>query len=157
MKSTAVLSYGKNAMSIEYENCLKKEKIRSFSRGKGLVGKELKAASSDLERAQKTFKDSDYKWATVQLYYSMFHSARALLYFKNLREHSHFCLIAAIQTLYVETKQIPVTFLEALKEAKNLREEADYYNRWSQEGCRKLLNAAENFLNKASQIVSSRK
>ena len=144
-------------MSIEYENCLKKEKIRSFSRGKGLVGKEFQAASSDLERAQKTFKDNDYKWATVQLYYSMFHSARALLYFKNLREHSHFCLIAAVQTLYVESKQIPVTILEALKEAKNLREEADYYDRWSQEGCRKLLDAAENFLNKASQIVSSRK
>jgi len=151
------LHYGKKAMSIDYESCLKKGKIRSFSRGKGLANKELQAASADLERSQKTFKDNDYKWATVQLYYSMFHSARALLYFKNLREHSHFCLIAAIQTLYVKTKQLPVTLLEALKKAKNLREDADYYDRWSEEGYRKLLSAAEDFLNKANQIISDQK
>lgn len=142
-------------MSREYEECLRKGKIRPFSRGKGLADKELKAASSDLHRARETFKDHDYKWATVQLYYSMFHSARALLYLKNLREHSHFCLIAAVQALYVETKQIPVTLLEALKKAKNLREDADYYDRWSEEGCGKLLNAAEDFLDKAGKILSS--
>jgi len=141
-------------MGREYDECLKKGKIRTFSRGKGLAGKELKAASSDLDRARKTFKDKDYKWATVQLYYSMFHSAKALLYLRNLREHSHFCLIAAVQTLYVETKQIPVTFLEALKKAKNLREDADYYDRWSEEGCLKLLSAAEDFFDKASKILS---
>lgn len=75
----------------------------------------------------------------------------------DLREHSHFCLIAAIQTLYVETKQLPVTLLEALKKAKNLREDADYYDRWSEGGCRKLLSAAEDFLNKANQVISNQK
>ena len=83
----------------------------------------------------------------------MFHSARALLYAKNLREHSHYCLIAAIKTLYVETKQVPVSYLEGLQEAKNLREEADYYNRWSQAGCEKLLKLAEEFLNKAKDLL----
>jgi uncharacterized protein (UPF0332 family) len=141
-------------MSREYDECLKKGKIRPFSRGKGLAQKEFQAASSDLKIAQETFKNKNYKWATVQLYYSMFHSARSLLYFKNFREHSHFCLIMAIQTLYVETKQIPVTLLEALKEAKNLREDADYYDRWSEEGCRKLLGAAEDFLDQAGKILS---
>lgn len=34
-------------MSIDYEDCLKKGKIRSFSRGKGLADKELRAASAD--------------------------------------------------------------------------------------------------------------
>jgi len=84
----------------------------------------------------------------------MFHSARALLYFKNLSEKSHYCLIEAIRTLYVEEKIIPVTLLEALQRAKNLREEADYYNRWSAAGCQKLLKAAETFLEKANQIMS---
>lgn len=144
-------------MSVEYEDCLKRDKIRPFSRGKGLVHKELLTAASDLEIARKTFEGKGYKWATIQLYYSMFHSARALLYFKNLREHSHFCLIAAIHSLYVETKQLPVTVLEALKKAKNLREEADYYDRWSKEGCEKLLSSAEDFLNKAKHIVSEGK
>lgn len=133
-------------MSLEYDDCLKRGKIKPFSRGNALAPGELETAASDLERARKTYSENDYKWATIQVYYSMFHSARALLYAKNLREHSHFCLISAIKTLYVDTKIIPSYLLERLQEAKNLREEADYYNRWSQAGCERLLQAAEEFL-----------
>ena len=140
-------------MTREHDECIKKGKIKPFSRGITLAPKELETAKSDLERAKKTYKESDYKWATIQIYYSMFHSARALLYAKNLREHSHYCLIAAIKTLYFETKQIPIYLLEGLQEAKNLREEADYYNRWSQAGCEKLLKLAEEFLHKAESLI----
>ena len=140
-------------MSIEYNECLKRGRIKPFSRGKALVPKELETGVSDLERAKKTYRDGDYKWATIQVYYSMFHAARALLYAKNLREHSHFCLIAAVKSLYVETKQLPVQFLEALQEAKNLREEADYYNRWSQAGCERMLKLAEEFLSRTKESL----
>ena len=141
-------------MTLEYQDCLKRGKIKPFSRGKALAAKEIETAESDLERAQKTFHDGDYKWATIQIYYSMFHAARALLYFKNLREHSHYCLIAAIKTLYVETKQLPVNLLEGLQEAKNLREEADYYNRWSKQGCDKLLKSAQSLLEKSKSLLA---
>lgn len=141
-------------MTHEHDDCIKKGKIKPFSRGVTLAPQELETAKSDLETAKKTYKEADYKWATIQIYYSMFHSARALLYAKNLREHSHYCLIAAIKTLYVETKQIPVSFLDGLQEAKNLREEADYYNRWSQAGCEKLLKIAEGFLIKAEGLIN---
>ena len=83
----------------------------------------------------------------------MFHSARALLYAKNLREHSHFCLIVAIKSLYVETKRLPIYLLKGLQEAKSLREDADYYNRWSKQGCERLLKLAEEFLDKAKLII----
>jgi len=140
-------------MSLEYEDCAKRGKIKSFSRGVSLASKELDTAFSDLEQAMKTYKEGQHKWATIQVYYSMFHTARALLYAKNLREHSHFCLIAAIKTLYVETGQVPVYLLEALQEAKDLREDADYYNRWSEQGCEKLLKLAEEFLAKARTFL----
>jgi len=67
-------------MSFEYDDCLKKRRIKPFSRGKTLVQKELETGFSDLERARKTHEEGDYKWATVQIYYSMFHVARALIY-----------------------------------------------------------------------------
>ena len=140
-------------MTLEYDDCLRRGKIRSFSRGKSLASKELETSASDFERAKKTYKDGDYKWATIQIYYSMFHSARALLYSRNLREHSHFCLIEAIRTLFVETKQIPLFLLEGFQEAKNLREEADYYNRWSKHGCEKLLKIAQEFIERAKTII----
>ncbi|MCX5782804.1 MAG: HEPN domain-containing protein [Elusimicrobia bacterium] len=99
-----------------------------------MADKELQTAKEDLNRAEKTYNEKDYKWATVQLYYSMFHSARALLYFENLREHSHYCLITAIRELYVNTGKLPSSMVEGLQEAKNLREDADYYGRWTQAG-----------------------
>lgn len=140
-------------MTLEYDECIKKGKIKPFSRGITLSPKEIETAKADLERALRTYKEGDHKWATIQIYYSMFHSARALLYAKNFREHSHYCLIAAIKTLYVETKQISAYLLDGLIEAKNLREDADYYNRWSQTGCQKLLKLAEEFLQKAESLI----
>lgn len=140
-------------MTIEYDDCLKRGKIKPFSRGPALVVKEIEAAESDLSRAHKTHSESDYKWTTIQIYYSMFHSARALLYAKSLREHSHYCLVVAIRTLYVNTKIIPVYILEGFQQAKDLREEADYYNRWSQAGCEKLIKLAEEFLTIAKNTV----
>jgi len=91
-------------MNPEFEQCLKRNKIRKFPRGKALLTKTLGTAQRDLERAEKTFDDKDYKWATIQSYYSMFHSARALLFARNYREHSHYCLIVAMRALYVETR-----------------------------------------------------
>jgi uncharacterized protein (UPF0332 family) len=140
-------------MNIEYGECLKKGRIKEFSRGKEIAPAELQAAESDLKRAEKTFNDNDYKWTMVQLYYSMFHTARALLYNKNLREHSHYCLIQAIRCLYVEENKLPFTFVEALNDAKALREDADYYNRWSKEASEKFLKSAREFLDCAKKIV----
>lgn len=144
---------GRAKLNLDYEECLKKGKIRPFSRGRSLARKEIESAASDLERAEKTFLDGDHKWASIQLYYSMFHSARALLYSRNLREHSHFCLIAAIQALFVDSQQFSKCLLDGLKEAKSLREDADYYGRWSKRGCQRLLDAAHQFLEQARKLV----
>ena len=140
-------------MSIEYDDCITRGKIKPFSRGPALAAKEIEAAESDLTRARKTYDETDYKWATIQTYYSMFHSARALLYVKSLREHSHYCLVASIKTLYVDPRVIPAHILEGFQEAKNLREDADYYHRWSQAGCEKLINIAGEFLEIAKNTV----
>ena len=59
-------------MTLEHDECIKKGKIKPFSRGIKLAPNELETAKSDLERAKKTYKEGDYKWATIQIYYSIF-------------------------------------------------------------------------------------
>ncbi len=140
-------------MNPEFESCLKKKKIREFSRGKLLIAKELKTADSDLKRAKATFKANDYKWATIQCYFSMFHSARALLYAKGYKEKSHHCLLVAIRALYVEEKLLPLRLLEGLQKAKTLRENADYYDEWSKVGAETTLEIAEEFLEKSKNLA----
>lgn len=136
-----------------FEDCLKEGKIKEFSRGKALVKKELESAEFDFKAAKESFKDKNYKWATIQTYYSMFHSARALLYDKNYREKSHYCLIEAIRALYVEKGQIGYWLIEALQKAKTLREGADYYSEFSKEGAKDLIEKAKEFLNKTKEIL----
>jgi len=143
-------------MSLGYLDCLRKGKIRPFSRGKSLAAKELESAESDLRRAEATHRDGDFKWATIQLYYSMFHAARALIYSRNLREQSHHCLIEAVRALFVEKGLLPVSLLEGFKEAKNLREDADYYGRWTRAGCEKLIKIARRFLDCSPRLIASK-
>lgn len=138
-----------------FEDCLKKGKIREFSRGKILVKKELESATLDLQAAEDSFKDKNYKWTTVQTYYSMFHSARALLYNKNYREKSHYCLIEALRTLYADEGFIGYWLIEALQKAKTLREGADYYSEFSEEGAEDLIKKSKEFINKTKEILNS--
>lgn len=139
-----------------FEDCLKAGKIKKFSHGQNLVAKELRLAEEDLETAEKSFKDENYRWCIIQIYYSMFHSARSLLYFQNYREHSHYCLIEALKELYVKAGKIDVFFLESLVEAKNLREAADYYGDYSQLNAQKLLEKAKEFIKKAKEIIQTK-
>jgi len=141
-------------MENKFEKCLERKKIVSFSRGIKLTEKETKLAESDLNSSKDSFKDKDYKWATIQAYYSMFHSARSLLYFKNYREKSHQCLIEAMRELYLKKDLLNYTIIEALQKAKTLREEADYYGEFTEDNASYLIKKAEEFLERAKQIKS---
>ncbi len=140
-------------MSKNFEECVKKGKIKEFSQGEFLASKEIRLAEEDLKSAQGSFKEENYRWCVIQTYYSMFHSARALLYHKNYRERSHFCLGEAIRTLYVEKGQLDIFLVEALAEAKNLREAADYYGDYSDINSEKLLKRAEQFIEESKRII----
>ena len=85
----------------------------------------------------------------------MFHSARALLYAKNYREKSHYCLIAALKAFYVDKRLLPQSLIGSLENGKNLRERADYYDEWSKESAESLLNAAEKFLNTSRKLIAA--
>lgn len=143
-------------MSNEYEQCLKRNKIRKFTPGPNLVSKELESAKMDFKIAQKSFKDNNYKWSIIQTYYSMFHSARALLYSRSLREKSHYCLIESMRTLFVDKGLLRFELVEALQKAKNLREDADYYGDFSRDSANILLKNAELFYKTANKILNKK-
>jgi len=140
-------------MSKNFEECIRKGKIKEFSQGEFLASKEIRLAEEDLKSACGSFKEGNYRWCVIQTYYSMFHSARALLYHKNYRERSHFCLGEAIKTLYVEKGRLDIFLIEALAEAKNLREAADYYGDYSGINSEKLLKKAEQFIGESKKII----
>lgn len=146
-----------NGVNGKFQECLKKGKIRIFSRGKDLAGKELRLAKEDLDIAKNSFSEGNFRWAVVQAYYSMFHSARCLLFDKNYREHSHYCLIEAIRELYVAKGELSNLLLEDLIKAKQLREAADYYGDFSPDNAKRLIESAEKFIAEAERITKKEK
>ena len=140
-------------LALEFQRCAKEGKIKEFSGAKGLFTKELKVAESDLSAAKKGFESEQWKWCTIQAYYSMFHTARALLYSKGYREKSHYCLRIAIEALFVSTGKLNEKFIDALQTAKQMRENADYEENFSEVGARKLVKLAEEFIVETKKIL----
>jgi len=137
----------------EFEKCLERGKIKIFSKAKQLVSKELDLAKDDLKTAKDSFDKKDYKWSTIQAYYSMFHTARALIYKKGYREKSHFCLMEGLRSLYISENILSYKFLEALQLGKSLRENADYYGDFDKSGTESMLEGAKDFLKEAKKIL----
>ncbi len=141
-------------MDYNFERCLEKKKLVKFDAEKSLIKKEIVAAESDLKDSQDVLKLDKPKLATITAYYSMFHSARALLYSKGYREKSHFCLAAAIKNLFVDTNLLESSFIDDYDMAKDLRENADYKSDFSKEGAEQLIVNAEKFLKKTKNLLN---
>lgn len=118
-----------------------------------IVKKELLEADYDLKKAKDSFRKSDYKWAIVQAYYAMFHSARAVLFWQGLREKRHFVIPVVLEQLSNEGK-IEQTFIDDFKTAIFSREEADYHYGYSKETAILILQIAERFIQRMNKMCS---
>jgi uncharacterized protein (UPF0332 family) len=138
----------------ELNKCIERGKIVKLEKAETLVPKEFELATSDLAFSKESLVSDNYKWSIIQSYYSMFHTARALLYSEGYREKSHFCLIEAIRGFYVEKGILSFEYLEALQLGKSLRENADYYGDFSKKDAEELLNIAIKFLKEAKIVLT---
>jgi uncharacterized protein (UPF0332 family) len=140
-------------MSIEFQKAIEKKRILHFAQGKRQVKKELQEAESDLAEAVNRFESEKYKYATITGYYSMFHSARALLYSKGYREKSHYYMLVALNSLFMETGFLSEEITSEFHDAMVLREDADYHGNFTKEGAETVLKAAKEFLATAKSIL----
>lgn len=118
-----------------------------------LIVKEMQGAGYDLKRARESLTGGDFKWATVQAYYAMFHSARALLYSRGFREKSHRALLTAIRELFLRSGEVDVDLIEDLSNAMDLREEADYGMTFSKSNAEELVKNAGDFIRRIKEIL----
>lgn len=101
--------------------------------------KEYNIAKKDLESAKRSYEDENYKWATIQAYYAIFHGVRALIYKAGYREESHVALKLAFKEIYINTGVLSQDVYIALERGMNLREMADYKENYSQSGASNLI------------------
>jgi len=140
-----------NRLSPALQKLLEERKLVRIKPDKKLVLKEMAAAKSDLKDAKESIASKKFKWATIQGYYSMFHSARALLFAKGYREKSHYALLVAIRDLYAG--EIERSLIQEFEHGMYLRQEADYGLKFSESGALDVIQTAERFLEKAKAIL----
>ncbi|MBU0694289.1 MAG: HEPN domain-containing protein [Candidatus Omnitrophica bacterium] len=140
-------------MKITFKDCLSRKRIFAFPEAKHLVDDELKDAEADLQSAKEELSKASFKWTTIKGYYSMFHSARALLYSNGYRERGHYCLYLALKELFVKESLLKDKLCEDFFNSMILREDADYHRKFSQEGASIAIERAGEFLKAAKKIL----
>ncbi|MCL6577837.1 MAG: HEPN domain-containing protein [Candidatus Bathyarchaeota archaeon] len=138
-------------VSFKFKRLLEERRLTRIKPDRKLVLKEIEGAKSDLETARKSLQDGNFKWAIIQGYYSIFHSARALVYSKGFREKSHYALLVAVQELFRD--ELETSLIQGFEDAMNLRQTADYGLTFSKEGAINVIETAERFLLKAKEIL----
>lgn len=143
--------------SSDFAKCLETRKLVRAEGAKKLSENELREAERDLTDAEESLTAGKVKWATVQAYYSVFHSLRALLYAEGYRERSHGCTLVGVEELYVRQRKVLEREDIAMAETTmRLREDADYSAAYSEEGAKTAVENARVFLKKAAGILRSR-
>lgn len=112
--------------AMSFRRCLEQKKLIRSNEARYLIEKEESLAKDDFDNARFGLKNKRYRWSVIQSYYSMFHSARALLYSKGYRERSHLCLYLAIKEMFVKNNKVSMKILDSFQKARFLREDADY-------------------------------
>lgn len=133
-------------MSSRYRDCINKRYLRECAIDENKVKREVAEAKNDLESAKLSLKESDYKWAIIQGYFSMFHAGKSLLYSVGYDEKSHECVIIAVEELFTATGKLPSSIVSNIRNAKSAREAADY-------GCTYGVNAAQGIIQDAEEAI----
>lgn len=138
---------------LEFQHCLEKRWLVRMPDARHLVTKELCVGRDDLAEAEAGYERGSYKWSTIQSYYAMFHTARALLYSRGYREKSHYCLSVAMRHLFVGRGMLDAALIDDLDDARALRQDADYRAEFSQAGASHNVNAARRLLARVSELL----
>jgi uncharacterized protein (UPF0332 family) len=138
------------------QDCLKERFLIKIKPENDLVIKELNESDYDFERAHKAFEDEDWKWSIVKSYYSMFHTARAVLFKLGFREKKHFAIGVVLEDLNKKGK-LESKYLNDFNSALSSREDADYHYIYSKESARHSLEIAKEFNERMRKLIKGMK
>ena len=116
---------------------------------------QLLLAEESLEEAKILFERGHYIGAVSRAYYSMFHSAKALLLSKGLNPKKHRGILKMIGLEFVKTGILDDIYAQYYKYAFDLRQEADYGSAFEigKEKAETVIIYAEKFLDKVKEVI----
>jgi len=135
------------------DDLVQKGRLKNATISDEMVKKEFEIGKKDYSSAVASFDSSNFKWATIQAYYAIFHAARALLYRCGYREESHTALKLALKELYITNGKLPRSVYDTLERGMDLREMADYKENYSQKGAENLILAVKDAIAEIEKLI----
>lgn len=119
---------------------------------------------ASLERAEKALKSAklleengELEDAASRAYYTMFHSARALLFSKGVSARTHSGTISLFGEKIVRQGILNEEFADMLRKAFDLRQKSDYelYTELDAKLVNEVIKNAEKFIKKARELLET--
>jgi uncharacterized protein (UPF0332 family) len=121
---------------------------------KDLAQKEFAESEYDLNAAKSELTAGNWKWAIVQAYYSMFHSAKAVMFLMGLKEKTHYSVGEFLEVLSKEGK-LESNFANDFRAAMCAREGADYHYKHPQHTAEEIVDLAEDFVERMKMLAKN--
>ena len=140
---------------MEIEECLREGFLKKSRPDEREIQKELEESGKDFRDSQESLRSGKYKWCIIQAYYSMFHSARAVVFSAGYKERRHFAIAVVLEQL-VRDGKLESSFAGDFKSAMFTREEADYDASYSREKAEQMLDMAQEFNERMRDLLSAK-
>jgi uncharacterized protein (UPF0332 family) len=113
-------------------------------------------AKEILTEAEDAFKQNHFGMSVNRSYYAIFTSARALLAMKEMDSSKHSGVISLFNQHIVKAGNFPTEFSKFFREAKEIREDADYgdFVKITGEDARNQIDNAQRFVEEAEKALS---
>lgn len=139
---------------MDINDCLAQRFLEKIEPADDLMQKELNEALYDFDKAEKAFKEDDWKWAIVKAYYCIFHAARAVLFKSGFREKRHFAIGIVLEDLNKKGK-LESKYVNDFNAALSSREDADYHYVYGKEAAEHSLEIAGDFMARMKQLLNA--
>jgi len=142
----------------EFENCINKGLLRKIPVSEEKAKGSIKTAERWLGEAEKSLKFLIYNSSVLCSYLSMFHSARAILFYDGYREKSHYCVARYLEEKYTKKGLLETKWIDLLDYYRDLRH-ANQYSIESfatKEEAENALDTAKKFLERMKKLLKEK-
>jgi uncharacterized protein (UPF0332 family) len=136
------------------QTCFEEGALRHVEPSKGKAFNSLAFAGEWLNEAATNLASGSYRSALASAYLAMFHAARAILFRDGIREKSHYCVGAYLET-YVDQGKLESQWVEVFDRLRSARH-TDQYSfeaRPTKEELEAKLNTAREFVSRMQKLL----
>ena len=144
-------------MAFSYNNCINEGLLRKIPSSREQAVRSIEKSENWLKEAEKTLKIEAFDSSVLASYMSMFHSARALLFFDGFREKSHACVARYLEENYVKSGKLKKKWVELLDHHREIRHNNQYDLSFfaTDEESEQALKSASEFSGKMKELLNS--